>query len=177
MRFIFLCLAKCSAKCLANAGHPRLAGFRILFAVASSLSTAREGGFAQSLAHDLLQPRRVLFLGGGEHAAAEGPGFHVALHGFADLEILADDLLRPGESVGAVLGRGVLVGGHLRRGMSRGDAKELGELLEGGEAALIVVGESRIEEQLVVTADGTPVGSLSVANASATINASSGRGA
>jgi uncharacterized membrane protein len=40
------------------------------------------------------------------------------------------------------------VAGHLRRGMSRGDAKELGELLEDGEAALIVVGESRVEEQL-----------------------------
>ena len=32
--------------------------------------------------------------------------------------------------------------------MSRGDAKELGELLEEGQAALIVVGESRLEEQL-----------------------------
>ena len=40
------------------------------------------------------------------------------------------------------------VGGHLRKGISRGDAKELGELLEGGEAALIVIGESRVEEQL-----------------------------
>ena len=40
------------------------------------------------------------------------------------------------------------VGGHLRKGMSRGDAKELGELLEGGEAALVVIGESRVEEQL-----------------------------
>ena len=32
--------------------------------------------------------------------------------------------------------------------MSRGDAKELGDLLESGQAALIVIGESRVEEQL-----------------------------
>ena len=48
------------------------------------------------------------------------------------------------------------VGAHLRKGMSRGDAKELGEFLEGGEAALLVIGESRVEEQLdrVLTRSG-----------------------
>jgi len=54
-------------------------------------------------------------------------------------------------SVIAAAAVGGLVGGigaHLRRGISRGDAKELGELLDGGEAALIVIGESRVEEQL-----------------------------
>jgi uncharacterized membrane protein len=40
------------------------------------------------------------------------------------------------------------VGAHLKKGMSRGDAKELGDLLESGDAALIVIGESRVEEQL-----------------------------
>jgi cell division protein FtsI/penicillin-binding protein 2 len=30
----------------------------------------------------------------------------------------------------------------------RGDAKEFGETLESGEAALVVIGESRVEEQL-----------------------------
>jgi uncharacterized membrane protein len=48
-------------------------------------------------------------------------------------------------AVGGVVGG---LGGHFRKGMSRGDAKELGELLENGEAALIVIGESRVEEQL-----------------------------
>jgi uncharacterized membrane protein len=38
--------------------------------------------------------------------------------------------------------------GHLWRGMSRGDVKELGEALDEGQAALIVVGESKVEEQL-----------------------------
>jgi uncharacterized membrane protein len=40
------------------------------------------------------------------------------------------------------------IGAHLRKGMSRGEAKELGEVLERGQAALIIVGESRVEEQL-----------------------------
>ena len=38
--------------------------------------------------------------------------------------------------------------GHLAKGLSRGDLKELGEELEGGTAAVIVIGESKIEEQL-----------------------------
>ena len=56
----------------------------------------------------------------------------------------------PPSIVGAALVGGVVggVGGHLRKGMKRDDAKELGELLDDGEAALIVVGESRLEEQL-----------------------------
>jgi uncharacterized membrane protein len=40
------------------------------------------------------------------------------------------------------------VAGHLSGGMSRGDLKELGEELEAGSAALVVLGESKIEEQL-----------------------------
>ena len=38
--------------------------------------------------------------------------------------------------------------GHLSRGISRGDLKDLGEELEAGSAAVIVLGESKIEEQL-----------------------------
>jgi uncharacterized membrane protein len=44
-------------------------------------------------------------------------------------------------------GAGGLIG-HLRGGVSRGDLKELGDELEQGTAAVIVLGESRIEEQL-----------------------------
>ncbi len=40
------------------------------------------------------------------------------------------------------------LGGHFRKGVSRGDAKELGETLDAGTAALVVIGESRIKEQL-----------------------------
>jgi uncharacterized membrane protein len=38
--------------------------------------------------------------------------------------------------------------GHLRGGISRGDLKDLGDQLEGGTAAVIVIGESKIQEQL-----------------------------
>jgi uncharacterized membrane protein len=38
--------------------------------------------------------------------------------------------------------------GHLRGGVSRGDLKDLGDELEQGTAAVIVLGESKIEEQL-----------------------------
>jgi uncharacterized membrane protein len=47
--------------------------------------------------------------------------------------------------VGAAAGGGI---GHALGGMSRGDAKELGEQLGDGEAALIVIGKSRLQEQL-----------------------------
>lgn len=40
------------------------------------------------------------------------------------------------------------VAGHLSRGMSRGDLKDLGEALDEGTAALIVMGESKIDEQI-----------------------------
>jgi uncharacterized membrane protein len=40
------------------------------------------------------------------------------------------------------------VGGHLWRGMSRSDVKELGEIIDDGQAALVVVGESKLEQAL-----------------------------
>ena len=46
-----------------------------------------------------------------------------------------------GAAVGAAVGG---VGGHLWRGMSRADVKEFGEIIDDGQAALIVVGESTI---------------------------------
>ncbi len=47
--------------------------------------------------------------------------------------------------VGAAVGG---VGGHLWRGMSRSDVKEFGEIIDEGEAALVVVGESTLEQAL-----------------------------
>ena len=38
------------------------------------------------------------------------------------------------------------VSGHLWRGMSRADVKEFGDVIDAGQAALVVVGESTIEE-------------------------------
>ncbi len=48
-------------------------------------------------------------------------------------------------AVGAVAGGGI---GHVMGGMSRGDVKDLADYLETGQAALIVIGESRVQEQL-----------------------------
>jgi uncharacterized membrane protein len=47
--------------------------------------------------------------------------------------------------VGAAAGGGI---GHALGGMSRKDAKDLGEQLDDGQAALIVIGQSRVQEQL-----------------------------
>ncbi len=47
--------------------------------------------------------------------------------------------------VGAAVGG---VGGHLWRGMSRADVKELGEVIDDGQAALVVVGESELQHAL-----------------------------
>jgi uncharacterized membrane protein len=58
-------------------------------------------------------------------------------------------LFPPGIIASGVIG-GVTGGliGHFWRGMSRADVKELGELIDEGQAALVVVGESKFEEHL-----------------------------
>jgi uncharacterized membrane protein len=48
-------------------------------------------------------------------------------------------------AVGAAVGA---VGGHLWRGMSRSDVKEFGDIIDDGEAALVIVGESTVEQAL-----------------------------
>jgi uncharacterized membrane protein len=54
----------------------------------------------------------------------------------------------------SILGSAVVAGaagglvGHLWHGMSRGDMKDLGEALDDGDAALIIVGRSKLEETL-----------------------------
>lgn len=47
--------------------------------------------------------------------------------------------------VGAALGG---VAGHLWKGMSRADVKEFGDLIDSGEAALVIVGETKIAPYL-----------------------------
>ena len=47
--------------------------------------------------------------------------------------------------VGAAIGG---VGGHLWRGMSRADVKEFGDIIDAGQAALVIVGESTIESAI-----------------------------
>ncbi|HEY7146400.1 MAG TPA: DUF1269 domain-containing protein [Streptosporangiaceae bacterium] len=48
-------------------------------------------------------------------------------------------------ALGGVIGG---VSGHLARGMSRSDAKELGDFIDPGEAGLVVVGETKVEQAI-----------------------------
>jgi len=59
-------------------------------------------------------------------------------------------VLFPPSIIGAAAAGGVLggIGGHLARGMSRSEAKELGDFIDPGEAGLVVVGESKLEEPI-----------------------------
>jgi uncharacterized membrane protein len=50
-----------------------------------------------------------------------------------------------GAAVGATVGA---VGGHLWKGLSRSDVKELGDLIDAGQAALLVIGESSLQRAL-----------------------------
>jgi uncharacterized membrane protein len=55
-------------------------------------------------------------------------------------------VLFPPSIIGAAAAGGVIGGisGHLAKGMSRSQAKELGDFIDPGEAGLVVVGESKI---------------------------------
>jgi uncharacterized membrane protein len=59
-------------------------------------------------------------------------------------------ILFPPSVIGAAVVGGVVGGvtGHLWKGMSRGDLKDVGELLDIGQGGIVVIGESRLEEQL-----------------------------
>jgi uncharacterized membrane protein len=49
----------------------------------------------------------------------------------------------------AIVGAGVGgISGHLWRGMSRADIKELGDLMDDGRAGLLVIGESTVEQAI-----------------------------
>jgi uncharacterized membrane protein len=59
-------------------------------------------------------------------------------------------VLFPPAVLGAAAAGGVIggVSGHLAKGMSRSDAKELGDYISPGEAGLVVVGENKVEEAI-----------------------------
>ena len=54
-------------------------------------------------------------------------------------------LFPPSIIVGAAVGG---VGGHLWRGMSRADVKEFGDIIDDGQAALVIVGESKLQQAI-----------------------------
>ena len=57
--------------------------------------------------------------------------------------ILFPPAIIPMAAAGAAVGG---VSGHLWRGMSRADVKEFGDLIDAGQAALVIVGESKLEQ-------------------------------
>ncbi|HME02253.1 MAG TPA: DUF1269 domain-containing protein [Solirubrobacteraceae bacterium] len=78
----------------------------------------------------------------------EKPTQHGAWGGIAvgaAVGVLAAPAVVPAALVGGVIGG---LGGHFKKGISKDDAKELGDLIDAGQATLLVIGESRVEEQL-----------------------------
>jgi len=59
-------------------------------------------------------------------------------------------VLFPPAILGTAAAGGVIggVSGHLSKGMSRSDAKELGNFIDPGQAGLVVVGESKVEDAI-----------------------------
>ncbi len=78
----------------------------------------------------------------------EKPTQHGAWTGIAVGALVG--LLTPISVVGGAAAGGALGGlaGHFSRGMSRGDMKELGETLDQGQAALVVIGRSELAKQI-----------------------------
>jgi uncharacterized membrane protein len=56
----------------------------------------------------------------------------------------------PPSVLGAAAAGGVIggVSGHLSKGMSRSDAKQLGDFIDPGQAGLVVVGEGKVENAI-----------------------------
>ena len=63
--------------------------------------------------------------------------------GGAGVGILFPPAIIATAAVGAAVGG---IGGHLWRGMSRADVRELGDIIDDGQAALIIVGESKLQQ-------------------------------
>jgi len=59
-------------------------------------------------------------------------------------------IIFPPSILGAAAAGGVIggVSGHLAKGMSRSEAKDLGDFIDPGQAGLVVVGESKVEEAI-----------------------------
>jgi uncharacterized membrane protein len=79
---------------------------------------------------------------------AEKPTQHGAWTGIGVGAVIG--ILFPPSIIGTAIVGGAAGGviGHLWKGMSRGDLKDLGEALDEGDAALIVIGESKVDEQI-----------------------------
>jgi uncharacterized membrane protein len=63
----------------------------------------------------------------------------------AALGIIFPPSILASAAVGGVIGG---VSGHLAKGMSRSEAKELGDFIAPGQAGLVIVGESKVEDAI-----------------------------
>jgi uncharacterized membrane protein len=63
----------------------------------------------------------------------------------AALGIIFPPSILASAAVGGVIGG---VSGHLAKGMSRSEAKELGDFIDPGQAGLVIVGESKVEDAI-----------------------------
>jgi uncharacterized membrane protein len=86
-------------------------------------------------------------LGGNVHVNKDEMATRHGAWGGAAVGALVGILFPPSIIVGAAVGAAVGgVGGHLWRGMSRADVKEFGEIIDDGQAALVIVGESKLQQ-------------------------------
>src|SRR5271165_4951959 len=77
----------------------------------------------------------------------EKPTQHGAWTGAA-IGAVAGLIFPPSILVGAAVGAGVgALAGHLAKGMSRDDMEKIGTMLDTSTAALVVLGESRLQEK------------------------------
>ena len=78
----------------------------------------------------------------------EKPTQHGAWIGAA-IAAVAGLIFPPSILVGAAVGAGVgALAGHLAKGMPRDDMKQIGNMLDTSTAALVILGESRLQEKL-----------------------------
>ena len=116
-------------------------------------ATADYQGLLALHAADLVGSYDVAIISKDEHGKVhvhkhEKPTQHGAWTGIG-IGALVGILFPPSLIASAVVGGGAGAAiGHLARGMSRKDMHELGELLDDGQAALVVIGESRVDEQV-----------------------------
>ena len=80
-----------------------------------------------------------------KHESATRHGAWWGIAAGAAVGVLFPPSLLGAAAVGGVIGG---VSGHLAKGMSRSEAKELGDFIDPGEAGLVVVGDSKIEEPI-----------------------------
>lgn len=86
---------------------------------------------------------------GKVHVNKDETGTRTGAWGGAGVGALLGLIFPPAIIGSAVVGAAVgAFGGHLSKSLSRSEMKDIGDLLENGEAALVVIGDWRLEERI-----------------------------